>query len=154
MKATIGYALGGAVIGYAVVALFDKNWKSKLVFFGAGGGAVVGLAVGVYFDTPKTADDIFKADAENKKAAGLNGKIDVSLPKVDVGQLTKEQADAIVKTIIENQRSMAAVKHDKDYVDPNLALLKKLKDAGYMISNGEAKKMTAGTQVYYGGGVK
>lgn len=136
MKVTPIYALGGAALGFVGVAFADGNWKSKKAVFGAVGGALVFLVIGIYMDAPKTADEVIKADDKKATAASSTGN--------DVKSMTQEEADAIVKTIVDSQKNQSGIKHSKDWIDPNVALEKQLKGGGYMISEGKAVKIPAG----------
>ena len=85
MKVTPFYALGGAALGYAAVALLTRNWKNPKALYAAGAVGIIGLTIGVYFDKPKTADEVIKADekveadTKAKEAAATTGKIHLGL---------------------------------------------------------------------------
>lgn len=141
--------LGGAVVGYAAIALMKKDWKSPMAIVGAGVGAVLFAAGGLYFVVPKNADEVIKAD--EKKAAEIKAAEEkaAAVKSVEVKkELTQAEADALVKKIL--------FEKDKKYVNapnphPVVALVKELRDGGWIVSNDKAIKLTAGNQIALGG---
>ncbi len=142
--------LGGAVVGYAAVALMKKDWKSPMALVGAGVGAVLFAAGGIYFIVPKNADEVIKAD--DKKAAEVKA---VEEKKATVKQddvkktLTQSEADDLVKKIVDERAKKYSVAPNPS---PIVAWLKALNDGGWTISNNKAMKLTAGNQIVLGGG--
>ena len=141
--------LGGAVIGYAAIALMKKDWKNPMAFVGAGVGAVLFAAGGIYFIVPKSADEVIKAD--EKKAAEIKAAEEkaVAVKPVEVKkELTQAEADDLVKKIVVQKGIRYKVAPNPD---PMVALMKALKDGGWTISNDKPMKLTLGNQIVMGG---